>query len=137
MSTDERQPIIFLVEEDDDARPILKRNLQSDGYRVLVALDEDDALDRVSGGRISADLILLDLVGVRPHEALRAGRRIRRFGEFGIHTPLVVMAEEYGEDLEGTDVNVGGGDWITYPEDHEQLQHLLDVLTARRPGYQQ
>jgi hypothetical protein len=41
------------------------------------------------------------------------------------HTPLVVIAEKYGPELEVADVNVGGNDWITYLEDHEQLENLL------------
>jgi DNA-binding response OmpR family regulator len=125
---------IFLVEEDDETRPILKRNLERAGYRVLLALDEEDARDRVRGGRLRADLILVNLVGVEPDEALEAGRRIRR--EADLDVPLLVMAERYGADLEGTDVNAGGDDWITYPEDHEQLENLIARLLDRRapPG---
>jgi DNA-binding response OmpR family regulator len=136
MSSNERQPTIFLVEEDDDARPILKSNLKRDGYGVLLALDEDDALDRVSGGRLSADLILVNLVGKAPEESLLIGRRIRQYGEFKSHTPLIIMAEKYGQDLEGTDVNVSDNDWITYLENHEQLQRLLRSLTAKRSGHE-
>jgi hypothetical protein len=38
------------------------------------------------------------------------------------------MAEKYGADMEGTDVNVSDNDWITYLEDHDQLQNLLARL---------
>jgi DNA-binding response OmpR family regulator len=123
---DQHKAIIFLVEEDDDTRPILRRNLERAGYRVLLALDEADAQARVSGGRLTADLILVNLVGVQPDEALQAGRRIRQDAELDV--PLIVMAEKYGPDLEGTDVNVGDDDWITYPEDHDQLRNLLARL---------
>ena len=118
--------VIFLVEEDDDTRILLKMNLERDGYRVLLALDEEDARDRVAGGRLTADLILVNLVGVQPDEALEAGRRIRQYAELDV--PLVVMAEKYGADVEGTDVNAGGDDWITYPEDHDQIKNLLARL---------
>ena len=124
-SADER-PIIFLVEEDDETRPLLKRNLERDGYRVLLALDEEDAHERVSGGRLTADLMIVNLVGVPPDKSLQAGRRIRQGAELTV--PIVVIAEKYGEDLEGTDVNVSGRDWITYLEDHDQLQNLLARL---------
>jgi DNA-binding response OmpR family regulator len=123
---DQHKAIIFLVEEDDDTRPVLKRNLEREGYRVLLALDEADAQARVSGGRLTADLILVNLVGVQPDEALQAGRRIRQDAELDV--PLVVMAEKYGADLEGTDVKAGDDDWITYPEDHDQLRNLLARL---------
>ena len=136
MSSKARQPIIFLIEEDDDARPILRSNLQRDGYRVLLALDQEDALDRVSGGRLSADLILVNLLGKVPEESLLIGQHIREMGEFAANTPLVILAEKYGADLEGQDVQMNDADWITYPEDHEQLQRLLNGLTANCLAYQ-
>ena len=131
MSAREHQRTIFLIEEDDDTRPILKHNLQTDGYRVLLALDEEDAYERVQGKGVYADLVLINLVGKSIEDALEIGRRIRAHAKYDGHTPLVVMAEKYGPDLEGTDVNVGGNDWITYPEDHEQLKNLLGHLLAK------
>lgn len=125
---EESRRTILLVEEDDDTRLILKHNLQAEGYRVVVALDEEDALERVEGGHVQADLILLNLVGKSPAEALEAGRRIRERAKYDGHTPLVVLAEEYGPELEGTDVNAGDNDWVTYPEDHDQMRSLLSRL---------
>ncbi|HEX7997039.1 MAG TPA: hypothetical protein VF528_01385, partial [Pyrinomonadaceae bacterium] len=58
-----KQPTIFLLEEDDDTRRILVENLRHRGYRVIVALDEEDALERVGGGYVHADLVLVNLVG--------------------------------------------------------------------------
>ncbi|MGB7926096.1 MAG: response regulator [Pyrinomonadaceae bacterium] len=128
----EKQPIIFLVEEDDDTRPVLKRNLERDGYRVLLALNEEDALDRTVGGdHIKADLILVNLVGVSPDYVLKAARRIREHARYGGATPIVVMAEKYGKDLEGTDAQVGANEWITYLEDPHQLKNLLERILNR------
>jgi CheY-like chemotaxis protein len=129
MNTEQaNQATIFLVEEDDDTRPVLKSNLQSYGYRIALALDEEDALERISGGYVRADLVLIDLVGKSPEDVLSVGRRIREHAKYDGHTPLVVLAEKYGADVEGTDVNVGGNDWITYLEDHDQLKNLLARL---------
>jgi DNA-binding response OmpR family regulator len=126
------QPIILLVEEDDETRAILRKNLQKDGYRLLLAVDEADALDRLEGdGHVRADLILINLVGKAPGEVLQIGQRLREHGKYDSTTPLVVMAEKYGKDLEGTDVKVGVNDWITYPADSEQLHELLARLTTR------
>jgi DNA-binding response OmpR family regulator len=122
------QLCIFLIEEDDDTRPMLKQNLTRYGYRVLVALDEEDALSRLKGGRLTVDVVLIDLVGKTVDEVLDAGRRIRDQGRLDDRTPLIVMAEKYGADVEGTDVNVGGNDWITYLEDPGQLKNLLARL---------
>lgn len=125
------QATIFLIEEDNDARPVLKRSLQSYGYRVITALDEEDALERLDGGHVQADVVLIDLVGKAPEDALNLGRRVRKPAGYDEHTPLVVMAEKYGRDLEGRDVNVAGNDWITYLEDFGQLKNLLDRLTSK------
>lgn len=121
-------PTIFLVEEDDETRPILRHNLIRDGFRVRLALDEEDALDRISSGNVQADLILINLVRKTPEEVLSIGRRIREHAKYDGNTPLVVIAEKYGKDVEGTDMNVGGNDWITYPEDGDQLPNLLHRL---------
>ncbi len=123
----EQQPIIFLVEADDETRPLLKSNLQRYGHHVIVALDEEDALERARGG-IHADLILVDVISMSPEEALNIGRQLRNYTKHNGHTPLVVMAEKYGADVEGTNVNVGGNDWITYLEEPGQLKNLLASL---------
>ena len=125
-----RQPTIFLVEEDDEARTVLRDSLIRSGYRVSVAIDEEDALDRVSNGLMSADLVLIDLVGRTIENTLQTARRIREQAKLDGNTPLIVMAEKYAQTLEGTDENVGGNDWILYlGEEPEQLPNLLRRLT--------
>lgn len=108
----EKQPTIFLIEEDDETRRPLVENLRRDGYRVIVATDEEDALERVGGGHVHADLALVNLVGKPLDEALRIGRGVREHAKHDGHTPLVVMPEKYEKDVEGTDVNVESNDWI-------------------------
>jgi DNA-binding response OmpR family regulator len=122
------QRTIFLLEEDDETRRPLVRNLRSYGYRVITAIDEEDALQRVDGGHVAADLVLVNLVGKPVEDLLSVGRKIREHARYDGNTPLVVMPEKYGKDVEGTDVNVGGNDWITYPEEHDQLKNLLARL---------
>jgi CheY-like chemotaxis protein len=125
------QPTIFLLEEDDETRRPLVQNLRSYGYHVIVATDEEDALERINEGRVQSDLVLVNLVGKSADEALGVGRRIRAHAKYDGHTPLVVMPEKYGKDVEGTDVNVEGNDWIHYlGEEFDQLQNLLKRLTS-------
>src|SRR5215210_1379942 len=102
----EKRPTIFLIEEDDDTRAVLKQGLPRYGYHVSVATDEEDAFDRVSGGLMNVDLVLINVVGKSVQETLQMGRRIREKANFDGNTPLIVMAEKYGKDLEGTDENV-------------------------------
>jgi DNA-binding response OmpR family regulator len=123
---------ILLIEEDDDARPIIRHNLRREGYEVLLAVDEGSALDWLEAGRASADLILVNLVGKSSAEALAAARRVRERNRLDGSTPLVVIAERYDEELEGRDESVGEGEWVTYMEDSDQLNALLRRLTAGR-----
>lgn len=128
------QRTIFLLEEDDDTRQPLVSNLRGHGYRVFTALDEEGALQRVEGGRVPADLILVNLVGKSLEDALSTGRRIREHARYDGHTPLVVMPEKYGKDVEGTEDNVEGNDWIFYlGEEHNQLYNLLARLLSISP----
>jgi hypothetical protein len=63
---------------------------------------------------VAADLVLVNLVGKTAEEVLTVGRHVREHAEFDGHTPLVVMPEKYGKDVEGTEANVEGNDWVFY-----------------------
>lgn len=128
---------IFLVEEDDAARPMLTNHLRQLGYRLLVAADLEDALEWMSAdGHIHADLVLINLVGKRPEESVRLGRRLRDHAKYDGVTPLVVMPERVPKELEGTNDNVGGNDWVCYyDDDSNQLEALLARLLDGRPKW--
>ena len=124
-----KQPTIFLIEEDDETRRPLVENLRRSGYRVIVAIDEEDALERVGDGHIRADLVLVNLVRKPVDELLKVGRKVREHAKYDGNTPLVVMPEKYSKDVEGTDVNIEGNDWVHYlGEEPGQLKNLLARL---------
>jgi DNA-binding response OmpR family regulator len=126
-----KQATIFLVENDEETRRPLVRNLRTNGYRVIVAVDEEDALERAGGGGIQADLVLINLVGKTAEEVLAVGRRVRQHAKYDGHTPFVVMPEKYDKELEDTEVNVEGNDWVFYlGEEPDRLRDLLARLTA-------
>ena len=129
-SPSDTRPTILYLEEDGDAQETLKGSLRRQGYRVLLALSLEDAADWLGGGHVHADLVLVDLVGKTTDEALGVGRRLRQHAKHNGQTPLVVMAEKYGKDVEGTEVNVGGNDWVFYlGEEPGQLRDFLARLT--------
>ncbi|BAY48258.1 transcriptional regulatory protein AfsQ1 [Scytonema sp. HK-05] len=121
-------PTILMIELDDETRPILKLNLNNWGYRVISALQEEDAIALARGTRDRPDLILLNQVDLPMDEVLNMGRRICQGSELSSSTPIVVMAEHYGEDMEGKNVKVGESEYVTYLEDGEQLMNLLHRL---------
>lgn len=125
------RPTIFLIEEDEETRRPLVSNLRAHGYHVIVVIDEEDALERVGGDAPAADLVLVNLVGKTAEEVLGVGRRVREHARYDGHTPLVVMPEKYAKELEDTEVNVEGNDWVFHlGEEPDRLRDLLARLTA-------
>jgi len=126
-----KQATIFLIENDEETRRPLVSNLRGYGYRVVVAFDEEDALERVGGGGVEADLLLVNLVGKTAEEVLAVGRRVRQHTKYNGRTSLVVMPEKYAKELEDTEVNVGGSEWVFYlGEEPDRLRDLLARLTS-------
>ena len=128
MSKINKQSAILLVESDDDMRRLLTQNLRSKGYRVIVTLNEEDAIERMEGKSDRLDLILLNQVGRSVNEYSNMGRRIHQSLTLLGSIPIVVMAEQYGADMEGRDVKVGDNEYVTYLEDGQQLLDLLHDL---------
>ena len=113
----------LLIDEDEDSRPSFRANLKREGYHVSIAIDEEDALDRVKHQCFRADLVLMNFVRESPERVLEIGRNICRVGKLDV--PIVVIAHKYGEDLEGKDIKVNEKEYITYLENGEQLYNLL------------
>ncbi|MBW4487182.1 MAG: hypothetical protein KME12_05275 [Trichocoleus desertorum ATA4-8-CV12] len=121
--------MILVVEPDDETRPLLKHNLKRQGYHVIIALDEEDAIERMMGRFHCPDLILLNQYGRQSiEETVEMGQRICKTSGLPKNTLIVVLAEQYGADLEGKDVQVGDREYVTYPEDGQQLMNLLQKL---------
>ncbi len=123
-------PTILLVEQDDQTRPLLMYNLRRQGFRVIVALESEDALERISGKSACPDVILLNQYKLSIDKFINMGRRIRRAAPFPCRTPIVVIAERFGVDMEGLDVLVGESEYVIYPEDGQQLMNLLHRLCS-------
>jgi len=123
------RPTIFLVEEDNNARPSLTRRLRECGYHLLVAASLEDAFEWTNGTiTIHADLVLVDLLNKLPEEALSSGRHLRQHCKYDGNTPIVVLPEKMPENLEGTNQKVTEREWICYFADTDQLLRLLARL---------
>lgn len=93
-----------------------------------MALDEADALERVMHGGVRADIILLDQMEQSIDQLVEMGQSICQTMEFFDDTLIAIMAERYGVDLEGQDIQIGEREYVTYLEDGQQLRNLLHKL---------
>lgn len=121
----DKQLAILLIEQDDETRPLLKQNLRTLGYLVITELDEIGAVERVRGSQIKPSLILINQVDQVVDGCLSMGKRIRRDANLPNGTPVVIYADEFELALQGKDVQVGDYEYVTYPEDGEQLFNLI------------
>ncbi len=56
------------------------------------------------------------------------GQRIRAAAGIAEHVPIVILAERYGEDLEGHNHYWGSSSYVAYLSDGQQLWQLIDQL---------
>lgn len=125
-------PTILVLEPDDETRPLLKHNLISKGYRAIVVLDAQDAIERIRGRGEYPDLLLINQMNLSIEECVKLGLYICQSTNLPKHTPIVIIAEHYGADLEGTDIQLGEHEYVTYLEDGQQLINLLCRLCCAR-----
>lgn len=118
---------ILLVESDDEARPLLTENLASRGYRVTVTLNAADAISRAKLDS-AFDLILVNQYEFSADDAIVIGQRIRTEAGMVEQIPVVVLADRYGEDLEGQNQLVSPYCYVAYLSHGQQLWDLIDAL---------
>jgi len=94
-ASDDRSPIILLVEDDRLLRKAAESALRRRGFRVLTATNGDDALRTAAAE--APDLVLLDLVmpGLPGHEVLRA----LKDNEVTAAIPVVILTN-LGQDFD-------------------------------------
>ena len=120
-------PRILIVEDDDEARAVLVRELASRGYRVQEAPSGAAALERWESGR--PDVVLLDL-GLPDMDGLEVIRRIRR----DAMTPIVILSGRYAEREKVEALERGADDYVTKPFGLAELHARIRVALRRAAG---
>ena len=121
-------PMILVVEDVQETRDGIEELLKVDGYRVVLARDELDGIERAQRQR--PDLILVSLAGT-PSEVLISGRRIRESAAAGEGIPIVVFC--FDEIDAGAEVAIGKNVHIAQPDNFNQLRGLLSRLLRSIP----
>ena len=118
---------ILVVEDDDETRRVLARELVTRGYHVEEAADGAAALRRWEDRR--PDLILLDL-GLPDIDGLQLIRRIRR----DALTPIVILSGRYEEREKVEALERGADDYVTKPFGVDELNARLRVALRHSAG---
>jgi CheY-like chemotaxis protein len=123
-------PTIMVVEDNEPSRDVLCRRLERRGYRVLPAVDGEQA---VAAARTALpDLILMDL-GLPGIDGWEATRRLKADGATR-HIPLIVLSAHAMSSDRELALAAGGDDFDTKPVRFEQLIGKIDSLLTKGAG---
>jgi two-component system, OmpR family, KDP operon response regulator KdpE len=118
---------ILVVEDDEETRHAVVRDLAARGYRVEEAADGKSALAHWEQRR--PDLVLLDL-GLPDMDGLQVIRRIRRDAA----TPVVILSGRYEEREKVEALDRGADDYVTKPFGVDELNARLRVALRHAAG---
>ncbi|MBT9672493.1 response regulator [Secundilactobacillus kimchicus] len=118
---------ILLVDDEDSVITYLEKELQYEGYQVLVAQDGEAAVTTYEAHVTDISLIILDWM-LPKLDGLEVMRRVRRQAA----VPIIMMtARDYvGDKVSGLDT--GADDYITKPFDIEELLARIRVILRRK-----
>jgi len=122
---------ILLVDDEDSVQKLLTYPLERDGFRVVVARDGEEALERFA--EESIDLVVLDLMLPRL-DGLEVCKRLRADST----VPIIMLTARDDELDKVLGLELGADDYITKPfsirEFRSRVRALLRRAAAPRPG---
>ena len=121
------QPTVLVVEDFEDNRFMMRRLLEMSGYRVVEAVNGNQAVEFAISHR--PDIILMDL-SLPQLDGLAATRRIRSQDGLG-KVPIVAVSAHDSADFHAEALAAGCNEYVTKPIDFDHLVQLLDRLTAK------
>jgi two-component system cell cycle response regulator DivK len=118
---------ILVVEDFEDNRFMMRRLLEMSGYRVVEAVNGEQAVEAAASER--PDLILMDL-SLPKLDGLAATRRIRQNG--AARVPIIAVSAHDTTDFHADALAAGCNEYVTKPIDFDQLEELLQRLLGKR-----
>ncbi len=123
-------PLVMVVEDFEDNRFMMRRLLEMSGYRVLEAINGEEAVELAHRER--PQLILMDL-SLPQLDGLAATRRIRQHADLR-DVPIVAVSAHDTADFHADALAAGCNDYVTKPIDFDQLEALLNRLLPKDSG---
>ena len=122
-----RAVTVMVVEDFEDNRFMMRRLLEMSGYRVVEAVNGQEAVEVAARER--PDLILMDL-SLPLLDGLAATRRIREQPALRA-VPIVAVSAHDTADFHADALAAGCNEYVTKPIDFDQLESLLSSLVKR------
>lgn len=118
---------VLLVEDTEDNRFMMRRLLEMTGYRVIEAMNGEEAV-RLAESECP-QLILMDL-SLPVIDGLAATRLIRKLPHCG-STPIIAVSAHDTSDFQLEAISAGCNSYVTKPIDFNELEELISKLIQK------
>ena len=118
---------VLLVEDTEDNRFMMRRLLEMTGYRVVEAMNGEEAVKLAQSE--SPHLILMDL-SLPVIDGLAATRLIRRLPN-AESTPIIAVSAHDTSDFQSEAIEAGCKTYVTKPIDFNELEQLIAQLLCK------
>jgi len=115
---------VLLVEDTEDNRFMMRRLLEMTGYRVIEAMNGEEAVKLAKTA--SPNIILMDL-SLPVIDGLAATRLIRKLPGFK-STPIIAVSAHDTTDFQSEAIEAGCNTYVTKPIDFSELEELIAKL---------
>lgn len=124
-------PSLLLVEDDPALAELLEFRFSSEGYKVTVTPDGDEAL--LFASEQVPDLVVLDWM-IEGTSGIEVCRRLRR-DKATAHVPIVMLTAREAEDDRVRGLETGADDYVTKPFSPRELVARVNAIMRRiRPA---
>lgn len=127
MENQEEALTVLLVEDTEDNRFMMRRLLEMIGYRVVEAMNGEEAVTLAKAE--TPHLILMDL-SLPVIDGLAATRLIRKLPDFQ-STPIIAVSAHDTSDFQSEAIQAGCNRYITKPIDFNKLEELIAELLKK------
>lgn len=128
MKKNAEPPTVLLVEDTEDNRFMMRRLLEMTGYRVVEAMNGEEAVKLAR--EKSPHLILMDL-SLPVIDGLAATRLIRKLPKFE-SIPIIAVSAHDTSDFQSEAIQAGCNSYVTKPIDFNELEELIARLLQDR-----
>ena len=118
---------VLLVEDTEDNRFMMRRLLEMAGYRVIEAMNGEEAVKLAESDR--PNLILMDL-SLPVIDGLAATRLIRKLPDFDA-IPIIAVSAHDTSDFQSEAIEAGCNSYVTKPIDFNELEEQIAQLLQR------
>jgi diguanylate cyclase (GGDEF)-like protein len=119
--------VVFVVDDDENAREILGRRLERDGFEVVAAADGLQALDAAE--RTTPDLVILD-VGMPAMDGHETVRRLRADPRTAL-VPVLFLTGRSDPEEKIAGFQSGADDYVVKPYDGRELLARVRAMLDR------